>query len=107
MANWSDEVVLIASTSGETNDNGFAVTTEGAQRTVWCNEKSISTSEFYKSEQAGVSVERKLELNRCDYDREIYVIFHGKTYRVVKTYTREADDVIELTLANLNTTAGG
>lgn len=109
MAKWCDEITLIAETEPKekTNANGFDNTTVESKRQVFCNKRSVSQGEYYKAQQAGVRVERKVEVHTVDYDGEVLVEFEGKRYSVLKTYEPDDSDVIELTLTDLPVVEGG
>ena len=108
MANWIDEVTLIAIKQPDepTNENGFPNEPEETERTVFCNKRSISQGEFYKAQQAGKQVEAKVEVHTVDYEGEDLVVFEGKRYSVLKTYEPSDSDVIELTLTDLPVAEG-
>lgn len=106
MADWTNEVTLIAIVQPEeaTNENGFPNEPGEVERTVFCNKRSISQSEFYKAQQAGKQVEAKVEVHTVDYEGESLVIFEGKRYSVLKTYEPPDNDTVELTLTDLPVT---
>lgn len=104
MAKWCDEITLITETEPQEklNENGFKnPSTEESSRTVFCNKRSVSQGEYYKSQQVGIQVEAKVELHTVDYEGEMLVVFEGKRYSVLKTYEPNDSDVIELTLTDL------
>ena len=107
MAKWCDEITLIAETepTERINENGFPNPTVESKRTVFCNKRSVSQSEYYKAQQAGKKVEAKVEVHTVDYAGEVLVEFEGKRYSVLKTYEPPDSDVIELTLTDLPTAA--
>lgn len=102
MAIWSDEITLIGLKEPEerVNSNGFANPMIETKSTVFCNEKSIGYSEYFKSEQAGITLDAKVEVHSVDYDNQKIAIFNGKRCSILKTY-KINDDVIELTLSDL------
>jgi len=104
MSKWSDVALLIKTIPPEddTNENGFAELPTEQSRLVFCNKKSVGYCEFYKSQQAGYSVELKIELHTEDYEEETQVEFEGKRYKVLRTYQSKGGDFTELTLSDLS-----
>lgn len=62
-------------------------------REVFCNEKSVSTNEYYQSSQNGNEIKVVLEVKQIDYEKEQYVIYEGETYKVVRTYRTNSEDI--------------
>ena len=108
MAKWCDEITLITETepTEKTNVNGFDNPPVESARTVFCNKRSVSQSEYYKAQQAGKQVEAKVEVHTVDYAGEVLVEFEGKRYSVLKTYEPDDSDVIEITLTDLPVAQG-
>ena len=108
MAKWCNEITLITETepTEKTNKNGFDNPTAESKRTVFCNKRSVSQSEYYKAQQAGKQVEAKVEVHTVDYAGEVLVEFEGKRYSVLKTYEPDDSDVIEITLTDLPVAQG-
>ena len=107
MAKWCNEITLITETEPEekTNENGFPNQPTETARTVFCNKRSVSQGEYYKAQQAGIQVEKKIEVHSVDYEGEILAEYEGRRYKVLKTYEPEDSDIIELTLTDLLVTA--
>lgn len=103
MAKWCDEITLITETAPQErlNENGFENPPVESSRKVFCNKRSVSQGEYYKSQQAGKQVEAKVEIHTVDYEGETLVEFEGKRYSVLKNYEPDDSDVIELTLTDL------
>ena len=60
--------------------------------------KSVSQSEFYQAQTAGMKPEIKLEMaDFFDYDGQQEVVYEGMRYKVLRTY-RTTTNGIELTL---------
>ena len=85
---WNDEITLI----------GFKITgkdklkqdlTEKVKTTIFCKKKSITRSEFYQANQAGI--------HSFEYDNQEFAEFGGKEYRILKTYPINLN-ILELTL---------
>lgn len=106
MSKWSDMITLIEEppTDIDTNENGFPLeeTGEEPSRSVFCNEKSVGESEFYRSQQAGFKVEKKIEVRAIDYQGEKLAIHDGQRYKILRTYASKNGEFIELTLSDLS-----
>lgn len=102
MAIWADEITLIAQTepAERLDTNGFPNELVETEATVYCNKKSVGYQEFFKSQQAGVQVDYKVEVHTVDYNGQQLAEFEGKRYQILKTYGID-DDTIELTLSDL------
>lgn len=102
MAIWADEITLIAQAEPEErlNSNGFPNDLTETPITVFCNKKSVGYSEFFKSQQAGIQVDFKVDVHTADYDGQQLAEFEGKRYQILKTYGID-DDTVELTLSDL------
>lgn len=68
---------------------------------IFCNEKSIKSSEFYQAQSVGMKPELTLEIMLADYNKEKYVKyddgFGEEEYKVLRTY-KTSTEKIELTL---------
>lgn len=74
------------------NDNG--VEEEKLDlREVFCNEKSVTTNEYYKSSQNGEEIKLVFEVKQIDYEKEKYVVYEGETYKVIRTYKTNSEDI--------------
>lgn len=105
MAKWVDEITLVKETepadSSRVDEDGFPRIKEEVKRVIFCNEKSVGYSEYFKSEQTGKAVIKKYEVHKADYEGEDTVEdMAGKRYFVLKTYDM-GDDIVELTLTDL------
>lgn len=102
MAEWAHEIKLITETepAERVNTNGFPNTESEAAVTVFCNKKPVGYNEYFKSQQAGITVSFKCEVHTVDYNGELLAEFEGKRYSILKTYEID-DDTIELTLSDL------
>lgn len=88
---WSDTLKL-GRLKIVVNDNG--VEEENLiTREVFCNEKSVTTNEFYQSSQNGNEIKVIFEIKQIDYEKEQYVIHEGETYKVVRTYKTNSEDI--------------
>ena len=76
----------------EVNENGFEEKTL-TKKEVFCNEKSVTSDEFYKSCQEGNEVKVVLEVKLIDYNREEFVYFEEELYKVKRTYKVNSEDI--------------
>lgn len=95
---WRDVITLITATT-TTNDIGDAVTSE-TSKDVYCNKKSIRQSEFYQAQQTGFKPEVMFEMRNVDYSSESALLYEGKRYSVIRTYSKNGE-VIELICSSL------
>lgn len=101
MADWCNDITLIQTETGATNENGFeSEPQEVSRRTVFCNEKSIGNGEFYKAQAAGITASLKCDVHIADYGGELLAEYNGIRYSILKTYKLD-DDTVELTLSDL------
>ena len=67
---------------------------------VFCKVQSVSRSEFWHAQAAGLEPSFVLTLSEyADYDGQKIVLFRGKRYRVLRTYV--TDHSIELTIGEV------
>lgn len=71
---------------------------EAKERMVYCTVKSVGRSEYYAAHNAGLQPELVLKLaDMEEYQDELKVRFHDKSYTVVRTYMTD-DGGIEITI---------
>lgn len=90
---WRDVINLITETTTE-NDLGDIIPIE-EKRQVFANKKSIRQSEFYQAMASGLKPELMFEVRYMDYAEENKLEYNGKTYVIIRTYTKN-DETIEL-----------
>ena len=79
----------------------YAIDDYGVQRAsetaheVYCDVNSITQTEFYAANEAGLKAALRFDLFAYDYSGEEIVEFHGVRYNVYRTYQRY-NDVLEL-----------
>lgn len=66
-----------------------------SQRTVFCGVESVSASEFFAANAAGLKPELRFTMFRYDYNVEEECIFEDEYYSIYRTY-RVKNDRIEL-----------
>lgn len=65
-------------------------------RTVFCEVRSVSRSEWYSAQAQNIQADIIFVLSvDADYEAEKELIYHNQKYRVIRTYIN--DDGIELT----------
>ncbi|KLR75274.1 phage head-tail adaptor [Geobacillus sp. T6] len=91
---YDHELVLIAQEFVE-DEIGNQIAQE-TRKTVLCNVKSVSRSEFYSAATAGLKPSIVFVIHGYEYDGEQEVEFEGARYRVIRTYSTDFEEV-ELT----------
>lgn len=89
----SDLITLIAQTYTK-DEIGQEVATE-AGHVVYCDRVSIDRDEFYASGQAGIEAVFKVRVFAFDYHGETLAEYHGKRYKIYRTYYGR-NDTLEL-----------
>ena len=91
----ADVVTLL---SEEPKAHGVFDTPNVAERTVYCDVKSVSQSEAYQARAIGLNPEYRLRLSYSfEYQGEKRCVFRGIHYEILRTYMDETDG-IELTI---------
>lgn len=88
---WNDTVEL-AKLEIIVNENGVEEETFNLKE-VFCNEKSVTSDEYYKSSQAGEEIKIVLEIKQVDYEKEPYLVYDGENYKVVRTYKTGSENI--------------
>ena len=89
----SNELTLVSYTY-EKDSKGVDRKTQ-SQRTVFCGVESVSASEFFAANAAGLKPELRFTMFRYDYNWEEECIFEDEYYSIYRTY-RVKNDRIEL-----------
>lgn len=99
---WADEITLIAliEPTERVNSGGFPNKPTEEPTVVFCNKKPVGYAEYFKSQQAGITVSFKVEVHAVDYAGQTLAEYSGKRYSILKTYEID-DDITELTLSDL------
>lgn len=66
------------------------------RKTVYCDLRSVTRSEFYSSAQAGLSPSDVFIINAFEYSGESEVELMGERFSVIRTYKTD-EELIELT----------
>lgn len=93
---WRDVVELLELV--ETPDGYGGYTTSEISRQVFCDQKSVKSSEWYRAHAVGLKPEVILAVRSIEYNDEQHVRWKDKVYDVLRTYSKNGE-VIELTCA--------
>lgn len=80
-----DVIDLVSVTTVE-NDMGDSIEAR-TERQVFANEKGIRQSEFYQAMATGLKPEIMLEIKKIDYQNEERLVFNGKEYNIIRSYS--------------------
>ena len=89
----SNELTLVSYTY-EKDSKGVDRKTQHT-RTVFCGVESVSASEFFAANAAGLNPDLRFTMFRFDYEGEEECIFEDEYYSIYRTY-RVKNDLIEL-----------
>ena len=93
---WSNEITLIAKKIiGK--DKLKQNITEEVKTKLLCRKRSITRSEFYQANQAGIRPSLVVDIHSFEYDNQELAEFEGKRYRILKTYPVDLE-TLELTM---------
>lgn len=80
-------------------------TVDYKKTTVFAEKKSVARSEFYTSFQAGLSPKLVFDINPLDFElaatekNEVSEVeYRGKTYKVIRSYQKQGEDSMELSV---------
>lgn len=88
---WNDTLEL-GTASIIVNKNGVEEE-KTIYREVFCNEKSVGTNEFYKSNKNGIEIKIIFIIKKVDYENEKYILYDNYKYEVVRTYKTNSEDI--------------
>ena len=93
---WNHEITLIAKKiTGQ--DKLKQNITEEVKTKLLCRKRSITRSEFYQANQAGIRPSLVVDIHSFEYDNQELAEFEGKRYRILKTYPVDLE-TLELTM---------
>lgn len=101
---WSEEVTLIKQISPDqkTNKHGFKNPATTEKTTIFANEISIGTNEFYKASKEGYNKLIKLEIYAEEFNGAEKAEYNGAEYYILRTYNPlSKPDLTEITLSDL------
>ncbi|WP_278475745.1 hypothetical protein [Turicibacter sanguinis] len=97
---WSN-ICVLGRVIEKSNSIGDLIEVIEYDNEIFCDEKSIKSSEFYQAQSVGMKPELTLEIMLADYNKEKYVKyddgFGEEEYKVLRTY-KTSTEKIELTL---------
>lgn len=64
------------------------VTKSYVETTVWANVKSVTRSEFYSANMAGIKVDIVFEVHAEDWSNQQEVTYATKAYEVIRAYQK-------------------
>lgn len=88
---WRHELTLISQTYIE-DDIGNRVPVE-AHNTIFCDIKSVKSSEFYSAANTGLKPEVVFIIYSFEYEGETAILYDNKKYRVIRTYQKTEDEL--------------
>ena len=89
-----DDTLKLITETITTDENDYITTTE-TQKEVFCEVTSVSRSEFFSAQKAGLSPSFTFRVAAVEYEGEKLIEYRGERYRIYRTYLR-FDDTIEL-----------
>ncbi|MDG3292170.1 phage head closure protein [Streptococcus suis] len=93
---WNNEITLIAKKiTGQ--DKLKQNITEEVKTKLLCRKRSITRSEFYQANQAGIRPSLVVDIHSFEYENQELAEFDGKKYRIIKTYPVDFE-TLELTM---------
>ena len=100
---YDEEAVLLTQTGVEKNENGFPKNVY-VKTAVFVGKKSVSRAEAYKAMNVGREIAAVLGIMTMEYEGAFqiadgvetapsFVEYGGKTYRIVRTYGEEKEEM--------------
>lgn len=97
---WADECLLVEKKEIINKDYNTPEYID-IKKDVFCNVKSVKSSEFYKAHQSGFRAEKVFEVKKIDFDDKYSkLIYDGKVYYIIRTYEVD-NESIELTCSSV------
>ncbi len=87
-------IITLIKTTYEKDRNGVQRPQESA-RQVYCQVKSVTSSEFFEGGRNGLNPEYRFTVFFADYEGERICEYQGKRYAIYRTY-QEKNDNLEL-----------
>lgn len=60
---------------------------------IFCNEKSVTMTEFYQAATTDYKPSIVLEVKICDYDGQRFIFYEGKEYTIIRSYKTSSEDI--------------
>ena len=96
---WNNEITLISRVKTGL-DKLHQPLFEEKRLTILCRKRSITRSEFYQANKAGLKPSLVVEIRNFEYENQEFAKFEGKQYRILKTYPIDSE-ILELTLSEV------
>lgn len=95
-----NEVVFLISSNPTYNENGYRIGETENSRMLFCNEKSVTTAEYFSAQNADIDMKCILEIYDFEYEGESTVEYNGIRYHVERTY-KSKHGLLELHLSDV------
>ena len=86
---WDAEITLLDTDSEITG--GFDEPNEKGRAMIFAERKSATRTEFYTAGTINRRIDEVFDVNALDYNGEIYLLFEGHMYDVVRSYMKTTD----------------
>lgn len=93
MAIFNNELTLIKESENGRDEYGNPQT-KREEITIFCNEESVYSSEFYVAANVGLKPQALLTIHEIEYSGETELIYKDKLYSILRTYRK--GDLLEL-----------
>lgn len=87
------DIIELIPTATAPDEYGVVRTVEGEPRTVMCQVRSITRTEFFEAGRNGLNPEFQFDVFSGDYEGERLVRYKDKQYAVYRTYFGRTDTV--------------
>lgn len=97
-----DVLYLISETP---STHGVFETSSYAERMVFCAVRSVTSAEFWRAHEKGITPEYVFVLaDYTEYNGEKLIVYNGNAYAVIRTYVNKQAIEIYVERANINAT---
>jgi len=80
-----NETIYLGTKTVELDDNLNQIETFTYDKTVYANEYSVSSTEFYAGAASGLKPEKSFEIYGFEYDGQERFKFNGQEYDIIQT----------------------
>ena len=101
--NFREIIELLSDTATEDGMGGY--TTAASGRTVFANQRSVRSQEFYQAQALGLRPELVFVIRQVEYGGERSVRWNAKDYDVLRTYSKSGE-FIELVCSQRSEVTG-
>lgn len=85
-----DGVIKLIKKTITADDLGYPVATETVRET-FCSLESVTRSEYFNAEKAGLAAAHVFTINAIEYDGETEVEYEGQRFWIYRTYRSDSD----------------